>query len=293
MNIKLVLPILFSIIFFCCKEEKQIEIIPNLEAEYLSENEVDKPAEFISDKNGSTNKSGQDLIEAIKSIHDSQNEDSLRYSIKLRLYINEKGNVDKIKDESNLYDRNEYSTDGVKNYLMRDKMNQALALKLANLGFEPAMKDGKNVKSWADVKGVNILATPDGKFQIEMPDFLSGGMFGPKDEYLIAADEMPEPIGGLASIQKNIRYPQLAKLVGIEGKVYVLAFLDEEGNVANARVIKGIGSGCDEAALEAIKVVKFTPARNNGEPVKVQVTIPIVFKLKYVTKRMLILTVMN
>ena len=280
MNIKLVLPILFSIIFFCCKEEKQIEIIPNLEAEYLSENEVDKPAEFISDKNGSTNKSGQDLIEAIKSIHDSQNEDSLRYSIKLRLYINEKGNVDKIKDESNLYDRNEYSTDGVKNYLMRDKMNQALALKLANLGFEPAMKDGKNVKSWADVKGVNILATPDGKFQIEMPDFLSGGMFGPKDEYLIAADEMPEPIGGLASIQKNIRYPQLAKLVGIEGKVYVLAFLDEEGNVANARVIKGIGSGCDEAALEAIKVVKFTPARNNGEPVKVQVTIPIVFKLK-------------
>jgi len=280
MNIKLVLPILFSVIFYCCKEEKQIEIIPNLEAEYLSENEVDKPAEFISDKNGSTNESGQDLIEAIKSIHDSQNKDSLRYIIKLRLYINEKGNVDKIKDESNLYDRNEYSTDGVKNYLMRDKMNQALALKLVDLGFEPAMKDGKNVKSWADVKGVNILATPDGKFQIEMPDFLSGGMFGSKDEYLIAADEMPEPIGGLASIQKNIRYPQLAKLAGIEGKVYVLAFLDEEGKVANARVIKGIGAGCDEAALEAIKVVKFTPARNNGEPVKVQVTIPIVFKLK-------------
>jgi len=280
MKIKLVLLLLLSLMIFSCKEEKKIEIIPNLEAEYLSENEVDKSAEFISDKNGSANESGQDLIEVIKSIHDSQNKDSLRYIIKLRLYINEKGNVDKIKDESNLYDRNEYSTDGVKNYLMRDEMNQALALKLANLGFEPAVKNGKNVKSWIDVKGVNILATPDGKFQIEMPDFLSGGMFGSKDEYLIAADEMPEPIGGLASIQKNIRYPQLAKLAGIEGKVYVLAFLDEEGNVANARVIKGIGAGCDEAALEAIKVVKFTPARNNGEPVKVQVTIPIVFKLK-------------
>ena len=280
MKIKLVLLLLLSLMIFSCKEEKKIEIIPNLEAEYLAENEVDKPAEFISDKNDSTNESGQDLIEAIKSIHDSQNKDSLRYIIKLRLYINEKGNVDKIKDESNLYDRNEYSTDGVKNYLMRDEMNQALALKLANLGFEPAVKNGKNVKSWIDVKGVNVLATPDGKFQIEMPDFLSGGMFGSKDKYLIAADEMPEPIGGLASIQKNIRYPQLAKLAGIEGKVYVLAFLDEAGNVVNARVIKGIGAGCDEAALEAIKVVKFTPARNNGEPVKVQVTIPIVFKLK-------------
>src|SRR3972149_8904514 len=280
MNIKFGLPILLFIVFLSCEEKKQIEIIPNLEAEYLSENEVDKPAEFISDSKGSAKGGSEDLIEAIKSIHDAQNKDRHRYIIKLRLYINEKGKVDKIKDESNLYDRNEYSTDAVKNYLMRDKMNQALALKLANLGFEPAMKDGKNVKSWADVKGVNILATPDGKFQIEMPDFLSGGMFGSKDEYLIAADEMPEPIGGIASIQKNIRYPQLAKLAGIEGKIYVLAFIDEDGNVANARVIKGIGAGCDEAALEAVKVSKFTPARNNGKPVKVQVAIPIVFKLQ-------------
>jgi len=280
MKIKLVLPILLSIVFLSCEEKKQIEIIPNLEAEYLSENEVDKPAEFISDSKGSAKGGSEDLIEAIKSIHDGQNKDTLRYIIKLRLYINEKGKIDKIKDASSLYDRTEYSTDGVKNYLMRDKMNQALALKLANLGFEPAVKNGKNVKSWIDVKGVNVLATPDGKFQIEMPDFLSGGMFGSKDKYLIAADEMPEPIGGLASIQKNIRYPQLAKLAGIEGKVYVLAFLDEVGNVANARVIKGIGAGCDEAALEAVKIVKFTPARNNGKPVKVQVTIPIVFKLQ-------------
>jgi len=279
MNIKFGLPILLFIVFLSCEEKKQIEIIPNLEAEYLSENEVDKPAEFISDSKGSAKGGSEDLIEAIKSIHDGQNKDTLRYIIKLRLYINEKGKIDKIKDASSLYDRTEYSTDGVKNYLMRDKMNQALALKLANLGFEPAMKDGKNAKSWADVKGVNILATPDGKFQIEMPDFLSG-LFSSKGKYLIAADEMPEPIGGLASIQKNIRYPQLAKLAGIEGKVYVLAFLDEVGNVANARVIKGIGAGCDEAALEAVKIVKFTPARNNGKPVKVQVTIPIVFKLQ-------------
>jgi TonB family protein len=280
MNIKLVLPVLLSLIFLSCKEEKQIEIIPNLEAEYLSESEVDKPAEFISGNDDSANDSRKDLIDAIKSIHDSQTKDSIRYIIKLRFYISDLGKIQKVKDISNIYDRTEYSTDGVKNYLTRDKMNEALALELANLGFEPAIKDGKNVKSWIDVKGVNVLATPDGKFQIEMPDFLSGGMFGSKDEYLIAADEMPEIIGGFFSIQKNIKYPELAKRAGIEGKVYVLALINEEGNVVNARVIKGIGAGCDEAALEAVKGVKFTSARKDGKPVKVQVTIPIAFKLQ-------------
>lgn len=280
MNIKLVLPVLLSLIFLSCKEEKQIEIIPNLEAEYLSESEVDKPAEFISGNDDSTNDSRKDLIDAIKSIHDSQTKDSLRYIIKLRLYVSELGRIQKVKDISNIYDRTEYSTDGVKNYLMRDKMNEALVYQFVELRFEPAMKNGKNVKSWIDVKGVNVLATPDGKFQIEMPDFFSGGMFGSKDEYLIVADEMPEIIGGIGEIQKNIKYPELAKRAGIEGKVYVLALINEEGNVANARVIKGIGAGCDEAALEAVKEVKFTSARNNGKQVKVQVSIPIVFKLQ-------------
>jgi len=100
------------------------------------------------------------------------------------------------------------------------------------------------------------------------------------EEFYDFPHQLPEPIGGLHAIQEKVYYTEIAKLAGIEGKVYVLAFLDEVGNVANARVIKGIGAGCDEAALEAVKIVKFTPARNNGKPVKVQVTIPIVFKLQ-------------
>jgi protein TonB len=141
------------------------------------------------------------------------------------------------------------------------------------------MKDGKSVKSWIDVKDVSVLAIPDGSFQVELPNLLSG-MFGSKDKYLIAADEMPEIVGGFFSIQKNIKYPELAKRAGIEGKVYVLAYIDETGNVTNARIIKGIGAGCDEAALEAVKAVKFTPGKQQGKPVKVQVSIPIVFKLQ-------------
>lgn len=280
MKTKLFIPLLLSIFIFSCKEERKIEIIPNLEAEYLSDNEVDRPAEFKSDSKGSAKGGSEDLIEAIRSIHEGQYSDSVRYIIKLRLYINEKGKIDKIKDISSLFDRTEYSTDGVKNYLMRDKMNQAIALKLADLGFEPALKEGKNVKSWIDIKGVSILAKPGGGFEVEMPDFLVGVPFGSKNQYLLAAEEMPEPIGGMFSIQKNIRYPELAKRAGIEGKVYVLAFIDEHGDVVNAQIIKGIGAGCDEAALHAVKLVKFKPGRQEGKPVKTQVSIPIVFKLQ-------------
>jgi protein TonB len=91
---------------------------------------------------------------------------------------------------------------------------------------------------------------------------------------------MPMPVGGMTEISKKIIYPQIAKRAGIEGKVYVLAFIDENGNVANARVIKGIDGGCDEAALDAVKQTKFNPGKQDGKPVKVQVTIPIVFKLQ-------------
>lgn len=98
--------------------------------------------------------------------------------------------------------------------------------------------------------------------------------------YFVAVEEMPEPIGGIAEIQKKIIYPEIAKRAGVEGKVYVLAFVDESGKVTNAKIIKGIGAGCDEAALSAVLKTKFKPGKQRGKAVKVQVSIPIVFKLQ-------------
>ena len=132
--------------------------------------------------------------------------------------------------------------------------------------FKPGIKDGKSVKSqyaW--------------KFYFKADNSIKPINEG---EYFVATEVMPEIIGGLYSIQKNIRYPEIAKRAGIEGKVYVLANIDETGSVANARIIRGIGAGCDEAALEAVRGVKFTPGKQRGRPVKVQVTIPIMFKLQ-------------
>ncbi len=98
--------------------------------------------------------------------------------------------------------------------------------------------------------------------------------------YFVAVEEMPEPIGGISEIQKKIVYPEIAKRAGVEGKVYVLAFVDESGTVTDAKIIKGIGAGCDEAALDAVKKTKFKPGKQRGKAVRVQVSIPVVFKLQ-------------
>ena len=108
--------------------------------------------------------------------------------------------------------------------------------------------------------------------------------FSEKPEILekkkIAYDEAPKPIGGFAAIQKNLRYPEMARKTGVEGRVYVNAFIDENGVVKEAKILKSLGSnGCDAAAIEAIKATKWQPARKDGKPVAVWLGIPVVFKL--------------
>lgn len=97
--------------------------------------------------------------------------------------------------------------------------------------------------------------------------------------YYIAVEDMPEPIGGIQAIQSNLIYPVSAKEQGIEGKVYVLAYINKNGVVEKTKIIKGPGYGMDEAAADAIKKTKFIPGKQDGKTVKVEVAIPIVFKL--------------
>jgi len=102
----------------------------------------------------------------------------------------------------------------------------------------------------------------------------------PQEEaYAAFAEVMPEPVGGLQSIVKKIAYPEMARKNGIEGKVYVLVMVNEKGGVDGVKVIRGIGAGCDEAAIKAVKECKFTPGKNKGANVKVKLSLPIVFRL--------------
>ncbi|MGA8263323.1 MAG: energy transducer TonB [Ignavibacteriaceae bacterium] len=99
------------------------------------------------------------------------------------------------------------------------------------------------------------------------------------DKYLKEVEVMAEPIGGISAIQKKVIYPEIAKRAGIEGKVYIQAFIDEKGDVVKTIMLKGIGSGCDEAAMKAVKETKFTPAKQRDKLVKLQVVVPVLFKL--------------
>ena len=100
------------------------------------------------------------------------------------------------------------------------------------------------------------------------------------NEYLAFAEKMPAPQGGLPAIYKKITYPKIAKKAGIEGKVYVLAFVNENGGVDEVKVVRGIGGGCDEAAVEAVKATKFDAGEHKGKKVKVKLSLAIQFKLK-------------
>lgn len=104
-------------------------------------------------------------------------------------------------------------------------------------------------------------------------------MTDPSEEYFIAVEDMPEPIGGLAAIQRNVVYPEIARRAGVQGRVYVLAFVNEQGDVTRVEIIRGIGAGCDEAAAKAVMNAKFIPGKQRGKPVKVRVSIPIRFEI--------------
>lgn len=111
--------------------------------------------------------------------------------------------------------------------------------------------------------------------------FLPGKTFAQaQDPYLPYAEVMPQPIGGLGAIYKHITYPEIAKKAGVEGKVYLLVYINEKGGVDNVKVIKGLGAGCDQAAINGIKEIKFTPAKDKGVPVKVKLSLSITFKLQ-------------
>jgi periplasmic protein TonB len=100
-----------------------------------------------------------------------------------------------------------------------------------------------------------------------------------EEQFFLAVEDMPEIIGGIASIQSRVRYPELAKRAGVEGTVYIYAFVDVNGNVVRTEIVNDPGAGLGEAAAEAVAQAKFRPGRQRGQPVPVRVSIPVHFRL--------------
>ena len=99
---------------------------------------------------------------------------------------------------------------------------------------------------------------------------------GPDDKF-IPYDQAPRPKIPLGDL---IIYPELAREAGIEGKIFVRAFINTKGVVTGTKIVKGLpNTGLDEAALNAIKKSRWYPARQRDKKVGVWITIPIDFSL--------------
>ena len=85
--------------------------------------------------------------------------------------------------------------------------------------------------------------------------------------------------GGLDGLARSIHYPQIAGKAGIEGSVRVSFVVNTGGGVEQASVVNGIGGGCDEEALRAIRVARFKPGRDKGVAVNVRTCIAVRFRL--------------
>ncbi len=230
-----------------CRENK-IEIIPDYDNDYLTLEKVDEP---VSLKNME-----QEQKKLFVILKDTVNNADSKYNVlfEYRLYISANGKIERIR---------------ILNSEVKE-LEQSILGQLGEWSFNPAKLNGQSVKFRFDLK-ISPESLSDKKL---ISDFFN------ENKYFIAVNQMPEPIGGITAIQKNIIYPESAKKEGIQGRVYVKAYIDEQGDVSKVDLIKGIGADCDESAMMAVKKTKFKPGMQNGKPVKVQVAVPILFELK-------------
>jgi len=97
-----------------------------------------------------------------------------------------------------------------------------------------------------------------------------------KEEYKKCSD-----VALLQYFAKHIKYPLRARENQIEGKVILRFVIDENGDVQQAKVLRGVAGGCSEEALRVLSTMpKWKAGRHGGRNVKVNFTLPVSFKLK-------------
>jgi protein TonB len=118
----------------------------------------------------------------------------------------------------------------------------------------------------------------EGELIIEAPreeNIVIGDEALPPPDVFIPYETPPVPIKPIVP-----RYPEMARMAGVEGMVMLLVLIDKDGKVRQVQVRKGIGAGLDEAAVEAVKKVPWTPAIQNSRPVAVWMSVPVRFRLR-------------
>ena len=81
-------------------------------------------------------------------------------------------------------------------------------------------------------------------------------------------------------LYSHMRYPDVARRMGIEGRVFVQFVVERDGSLTDLNIVKGLGAGCDEETIRVMKLVpNFTPGKQRGNPVRVKMVLPVFFRL--------------
>lgn len=135
----------------------------------------------------------------------------------------------------------------------------------------------KEVELVIDIEPTEDLKIPELEFTEELPVEVA-------EEILDIVETSPTPKGGMASfykfIGKKMKYPNQARKMGIEGRVYIQFVIDKDGSITKVRTVKGIGAGCDVEAERVVALApKWNPGKQRGNPVKVRMIVPVHFQL--------------
>lgn len=104
-------------------------------------------------------------------------------------------------------------------------------------------------------------------------------------EIFMIVEEMPEFPGGTEALQRylaqSVRYPVIAQENGIQGRVYIQFVINQNGEVTNATILRGVDPSLDREALRVVEAMpKWKPGKQRNRPVRVSYTVPINFVLQ-------------
>lgn len=118
----------------------------------------------------------------------------------------------------------------------------------------------------------------------EVGGVIGGTLGGKLGGQLGGTGDTPMRVGGDVQAPVAIRrvdpvYTEIARKARVEGFVVIEAIIDRQGNVTDARVLRPLPMGLDNAALNAVRQWKFKPGALNGRPVPVIYVLTVNFKL--------------
>jgi protein TonB len=133
----------------------------------------------------------------------------------------------------------------------------------------------------------DVFMDEDSKNTDWFPEPYDGGdeLIDEPDTPFIIVQYKPEFPGGEVALNRflsrNIEYPIMAIETYIQGRVFLTFVVEKDGSITNVKILRGIGSGCDEEAVRVVQAMpKWTPGRQMNRNVRVIFTLQISFKLQ-------------